>query len=216
LAGDGVLSRKRLEVLPSVVPVDMDFPAADPPSAFSLRDLDGDGRSEVLAARRDALLVEIHGATAGSHALRGTVALPSGGPAVEWLGVAAGNLIGGELADVAVALGRPESGQVIIYENRCLEPLGTEFRRGDPDGSGDADITDAILVLQYLFGGRGDSLECADAADANDDGALDISDPVALLSYLFLGNAAPPAPGPFVCGADPTSDELSACGGTCG
>ncbi len=66
------------------------------------------------------------------------------------------------------------------------------FLRGDADGNGVQQITDAILVLGFLFTG-GDSPVCAPVADSNADGAVNISDPVALLRFLFLGRSAPPS-----------------------
>ena len=89
-------------------------------------------------------------------------------------------------------------------------PHGTLFRRGDPNGDAEVNITDAVSVLSYLFSG-GVEPACEDAGDGNDDGRLDISDALAILGYLFLGSAAPPAPGPDVCGSDPTEDELVRC-----
>ena len=89
-------------------------------------------------------------------------------------------------------------------------PHGTLFRRGDPNGDGEVNITDAVSVLSYLFSG-GVEPACEDAGDGNDDGRLDISDALAILGYLFLGSAAPPAPGPDVCGSDPTEDDLVRC-----
>jgi hypothetical protein len=89
------------------------------------------------------------------------------------------------------------------------------FRRGDPDGSGTIDLSDAIGVLSWLFLG-GPAPGCQDAADADDDGAIDLSDPIAILGFLFLGAGAPPAPGPDACGEDPTVDGLPTCEAGCG
>jgi hypothetical protein len=80
------------------------------------------------------------------------------------------------------------------------------FIRGDVDGSGAIEITDAISALGALF--LGDAAPaCPDGADANDDGAFDIADPVYGLSFLFLGGKAPPPPFPKA-GDDPTPDPL--------
>jgi hypothetical protein len=58
---------------------------------------------------------------------------------------------------------------------------------------------------------------CADAADANDDGVENISDVLYLLNFLFLGTSpAPSAPGPSLCGPDPTEDELDCWAGPAG
>lgn len=82
------------------------------------------------------------------------------------------------------------------------------FIRGDLDFSGTLTIGDAIVALDYLFGGF--SIACLDAADFNDSGAVDISDPIGILSYLFSGGPPPPPPFP-IAGSDPTPDPLG-CG----
>jgi hypothetical protein len=89
-----------------------------------------------------------------------------------------------------------------------------KFRRGDTNGDGALDLSDAVATLTYLFLG-GQTLKCPDSADTNDDGVLDLSDPVSLLGFQFLGGPAPAAPGPAQCGADPTHDELGACTYNC-
>jgi hypothetical protein len=81
------------------------------------------------------------------------------------------------------------------------------FRRGDADGDGEINITDAIFTLGFLFSG-GREPGCHKAADADDSGQLDITDPIFTLSFLFLGGPAPPAPGHQSCGSDPTPDAL--------
>jgi hypothetical protein len=85
------------------------------------------------------------------------------------------------------------------------------FRRGDANADTRVNISDHIWILSELFLG-GPASDCADAADANDDGVEDISDALYLLNFLFLGtNPAPAAPGPTLCGFDPTVDDL-VCG----
>ena len=84
---------------------------------------------------------------------------------------------------------------------------GVLFRRGDCNGDGSLNISDAVASLLSLFGG-GAPPNCQDACDSNDDGTLDVSDPVTLLGMLFSGFGDLPAPGPQNCGADPTSDAL--------
>ncbi|MBI4584929.1 MAG: hypothetical protein HY717_13025, partial [Planctomycetes bacterium] len=81
-----------------------------------------------------------------------------------------------------------------------------DFGRGDGDGSGAIESSDALRILHYLFRGQG-PLECEDAADADDSGALDLTDPITILLHLYLGGPAPPAPFP-ACGSDPTPDPL--------
>ncbi|MBI4605364.1 MAG: PKD domain-containing protein, partial [Planctomycetes bacterium] len=81
------------------------------------------------------------------------------------------------------------------------------FRRGDANGDGRFDLSDAVRTLEVLFAGRG-TLDCEDAADANDDGAVNVSDPIFSLSHLFTGGEAPPFPGAVACGSDLRLDGL--------
>jgi hypothetical protein len=85
------------------------------------------------------------------------------------------------------------------------------FVRGDANGDAAPDISDAIVVLEYLFTGS-QSLFCLDAGDANGDGDLSISDPIYLLSYLFQGGGEIPPPYPG-CGMDEIlgCDAYAAC-----
>jgi hypothetical protein len=88
---------------------------------------------------------------------------------------------------------------------------GGGFRRGDADGSGNLDLSDAIFTLRSLFMG-GAAPGCEDAADADDSGGLDLTDAIFSLEFQFLGGPPPPAPGPETCGPDPTpGDGLGEC-----
>jgi hypothetical protein len=88
------------------------------------------------------------------------------------------------------------------------------FRRGDSNGDGGLNVTDAVNTLEHLFRG-GAPPPCPDAADADDSGRLNVTDPVYLLEHLFRGGSAPPAPGPAACGEDPTQDDLTGCSSSC-
>jgi hypothetical protein len=79
------------------------------------------------------------------------------------------------------------------------------FIRGDANGDGSIDISDALNILFFLYAGAG--TDCRDALDSNDDGVLGLPDAVTVLQYLFQSGAvfAPPFPGR---GEDPTSDSL--------
>ena len=101
---------------------------------------------------------------------------------------------------------RPELTEAEI-EVRAVEGA---FRRGDANGDGTVDITDAVSINGCLFLGD-PCARCGDAADANDDGSVDISDVVTNLSFLFLGSGPTPSPGPHECGGDPTQDLLRDC-----
>jgi hypothetical protein len=75
------------------------------------------------------------------------------------------------------------------------------YRRGDANGNGSIDISDAVYVLNFLFNG-GPAPDCVPIANANGSGGLDISDGIAILSYLFGGlDSLPPL----------TEEEIELC-----
>jgi hypothetical protein len=94
---------------------------------------------------------------------------------------------------------------------------GPPFVRGDTNGDGWIDMTDAICIIFYLFGEEGDPsremlTRCLDAADVNDDAevgttGITVADAVFLLRYLFQMDREPPAPFPS-CGVDESPDHL--------
>jgi hypothetical protein len=92
----------------------------------------------------------------------------------------------------------------------CSSAGSGAFLRGDANGDGRLDLSDAIFTLAFLFLG-GPAPLCPAAADANDGGALDIADPIFTLGWLFTGGPPPPPPGPAACGLDPTPDALGTC-----
>jgi Zn-dependent metalloprotease len=79
------------------------------------------------------------------------------------------------------------------------------FHRGDADGNGRLELTDAVRILNVLFLGAGE-IPCLDAADADDNGQLQLTDAVRILNVLFVGRGTIPLPGPppAACGSDPT------------
>ena len=79
------------------------------------------------------------------------------------------------------------------------------FVRGDVGGDQNVTMADALTLLDVLFAQAG-YLDCADAADANDDGRVNVTDAVTILRHLFMG-ASPPSPFP-AAGTDPTPDAL--------
>ncbi len=90
----------------------------------------------------------------------------------------------------------------------CATPTGVvekKFRRGNANSDEQLDLTDPVTVLNYQFLG-GPVPSCLDAADADDSGTLDLTDAVYSLNYQFLAGPKPPAPGPDVCGRDPTEE----------
>ena len=83
---------------------------------------------------------------------------------------------------------------------------GVPFRRGDSNGDGDFDLSDAVSILSALFLGTPMG-ECPDSLDANDDSLLDMSDAIRVLRWLFDVGAPPPEP-LDACGVDPTPDDI--------
>ena len=88
-------------------------------------------------------------------------------------------------------------------------PPGDTFKRGAINAGPLIDLSDAITLLDSLFGG-GEPIACPDAGDTNDDGFLNIADGVYLLTYLFAQGPQPPEPFDTP-GVDPTPDALG-CG----
>ncbi|MDE0961159.1 MAG: hypothetical protein OSB09_10290 [Planctomycetota bacterium] len=81
------------------------------------------------------------------------------------------------------------------------------FIRGDVNGDLSIDLSDPVQLLEVLFGPT-QGLNCAEAADLNDDGLLQLDDVIVSLGLIFLGDPiqlAAPFPG---CGTDPVTNTL--------
>jgi len=102
----------------------------------------------------------------------------------------------------------PNGGDIVMFEVWRLDdcpggnPTKPVFRRGDADGRGDLQLTDAIFILNFLFTG-GPPPACSEAADADDNGTVQLTDGIRILNFLFTGGPPPSAPGPADCGEDP-------------
>jgi hypothetical protein len=90
-------------------------------------------------------------------------------------------------------------------ESEPPPPPEPTFKRGDADGSGSLEVTDAINNLAYQFLGNF-AAPCLDALDFDDSGAVDLSDAISSLTHQFVSGPAPAAPGLELCGPDPTPD----------
>ena len=113
-------------------------------------------------------------------------------------------------AAVAPAAARPQ------VAARAGEPVGREaatrtvsfitFVRGDANGDGTVDMSDALNILNCQFAGQRCST-CDSAADVNDDDSVDLTDALSALNFLYRGAARPPLPYP-TCGVDLTPKAL--------
>ena len=87
-------------------------------------------------------------------------------------------------------------GQVALFS---FIPTGgdssVKFERGDCNGDGDVNLSDAVCILTWLFGGAA-TPGCIAALNTNGDATVDIADPVSLLNFLFAGGPAPVDPFP--------------------
>ena len=83
-----------------------------------------------------------------------------------------------------------------------LDQHEEKFIRGDSNGDGTLDMSDALHTFSYLYLG-GPASSCMAAADANDDEVVDISDGVGTLNSLFVSSTPLPPPG-SEAGVDPT------------
>ena len=74
-------------------------------------------------------------------------------------------------------------------------------------------FVNALLEWMFL---DGSAPTCVEQADADDDGNISgLVDTIYLLVWAFLGGEAPPAPGPDVCGVDPTDDDFECTDSDC-
>jgi sugar lactone lactonase YvrE len=97
-----------------------------------------------------------------------------------------------------------------ILEGAALDtPEPRPFRRGDADGDGRWNITDAVFTFNFLFNG-GPVPPCRDAADSDDFEGINLTDGIFTLNFLFLGGRRIPAPYPS-CGEDPTPNDGVTC-----
>jgi len=91
------------------------------------------------------------------------------------------------------------NGDVVVEEN---------FSRGDADGNGKINISDAVNIIQIVLGNIEIRYDCRDALDANNDGAANISDAVPVLQWIFMRGDRLPEPF-LACGPDSGDDELT-------
>jgi hypothetical protein len=129
----------------------------------------------------------------------------------EWPDVVTGN--GNSSFSVLLNATRPQASNDVNRNHVPDECEPRVFQRGDSNGDGKVDLSDAVTTLGFLFVGTGNPT-CLDAADADDSGRVEITDAIFLLGALFLGTNVIPPPHPD-CGADPTAQDALGCGQGC-
>jgi hypothetical protein len=83
----------------------------------------------------------------------------------------------------------PAAPDAVIDSCAFVTPL---YLPGDCNMDGVVNITDALFLLNYLFG-DGSAPPRPESCDADGSGSLQISDAIRILNYLFSGGA-PPVP----------------------
>ena len=99
---------------------------------------------------------------------------------------------------------------VIINSQECFVTSAVQavpyFLRGDVDASGTLSITDAIVLLEWMYLPASEPISCLDAADLDDSGSIQLTDAIVLLNWLFASGPPPAAPHPDR-GPDPDQDD---------
>jgi hypothetical protein len=88
----------------------------------------------------------------------------------------------------------PSAKSTDIYTNVAVDQMLTLYEgglvRGDANGDGVIDLSDALRILNYLYKG-GPAPNPLWTGDANSDGVVDIADALYILNYLYKGGPAP-------------------------
>jgi hypothetical protein len=85
---------------------------------------------------------------------------------------------------------------VQVVSRRCVS-----WTCGDVDGNGMVNVSDAVYLISYIFGG-GPPPDPLETGDVNCDAIVNVSDVVYLIAYIFGGAAGP---------CDPDGDEVPDC-----
>ncbi len=96
-----------------------------------------------------------------------------------------------------------------LNRQKTENPGKPAFVRGDCNGDGEVNVSDAIYGLQWIFAG-GPEPGCVAAANVDGAGDIDLTDPIHLLLHLFAGGPAPVAPFPE-CGPGTLPADDATC-----
>lgn len=179
------------------------------PGRIASGDLSGDGILDVAVANREANNVTV---------LLGDEELPlqsqtsyQAGQGSSALSIA--DIDGDGTLDMAVT--NYDEDSVMILIGQTIQTPQRDFIRGDANGEGTVDLSDAVFLLTSLYVPTSPAANCPAATDVNRDLVADLSDAVYLLSFLFVpGAPAPPSPYPN-CGPDPLGTGLECPASPC-
>ncbi|MCZ6795005.1 MAG: dockerin type I repeat-containing protein [Planctomycetota bacterium] len=217
------------ELVPTAIEMARDL-AADRRAWSGLDDDDDHGRRVVAGALWELWAETLDDPPADPDGDEGRVSSFAYGVVLRWLRSLATPPAGGPLrveyspmlglpflveADHPKFNGNQHLADGIPHEEEVLRAFGRRnlfphaFVRGDANGDGGTDVSDAITILAYLFLG-GEEPDCPDAFDTDDTGVVDVSDAVFFLNHLFLGARRLPAPYPW-CGWDLSAADGLGC-----
>ncbi|MBI4601822.1 MAG: VCBS repeat-containing protein [Planctomycetes bacterium] len=179
------------------------FKVGDEPLRIEVRDLNGDGRPEILVLNYFSGDLSVL-RNLGGGALQDGVKLPIriGGTADMRLADLDAD------GDLDVATAALQDGSLVVLENVSGGSFTRgcdDFRRGDVNTDGVVSISDIVMLRRWLFEGSAVP-SCMDAADATDNEEILVCDAIAILDVLFRNpgwQASLPAPSPDP-GRDPT------------
>jgi len=97
--------------------------------------------------------------------------------------------------------GTPHSA-IIAEAFREVTLFDALFCRGDANQDLHVDLSDAVHILEFLFGGKGPFHDCPNGLDSDNNGAVELTDALRILLHLF-GGWAPPEEPFLECGVDP-------------
>lgn len=86
--------------------------------------------------------------------------------------------------------GVPQEADTISVVIRVVDPLPPPYTCGDTDASGLVTISDAVYLVNFIFGG-GPAPSPPESGDVDCSGLVSISDAVYLVNFIFGGGAAP-------------------------